>query len=854
MNTHRLSRHFTVILFVAFVAAALFTLSVTPSVLVDKSNVTLSSPVPQFTGHDARDGLDGNEDTLFHSELGVVEGVLQLTLSQPIAVTRIQFIAQRDDAGVPLVQRLPAFVRILSPDIRRSRNGDSLHLANLDTVGGTATFELPPAEAPSSLCLLYAISPADCLTFAECAVYGHSTRIPGVTSRLFKALTCLLLMGIVAWWMTSRFRADSRLGAFTRAWLDQAFVTQQEIMRWLLITPLDRSFLLGTFLLSLSSIAVIYFYKCLHVTGLGVSPFLDGDGLWYMTCVKSMLHKLSWWRMPAFGAPLESDMRDFANPDYVHLLTTCALAKLSGSLAAGLWIYYLAGYGLAFTTSALCFRFFGVNRSLCFVLAFGYAFLPFHFRIGHYALSMYFTVPLGVCAAFALWSHYTLTSSHATKEVDRVQSRARAVLINGCVLLCDSAMAFGGAYYCIWYLLVLLYGAVYTFLSTSTIRVKTRACLSFFTHAALTIALFKCALYPFESITRDQGPNPESVSARSPIESDLYASSLTYLICPSVQSRLASSFGKTSFPPFVTALPTGENIDCYIGVPGSVGFLLACFAILKGMQNPMRVAFGSVPAMRFLSPLVLYIFLWMTYGGFNSIFAHVVTPQIRCWSRLTVLLSFVTTAIFGLCVSLAWDRLFSEGSREFRSLGTAAVVIVLGSLIAATQFPESVRPAAAMEWAATEKAYREFFSSVQVRNQTDGSRRILILPYMGHPEVVPPADIKHYEYYLPYLFMDNVAFSYGGCRGRPAGEVYRSLSSLQPHQMVSAAGKLGFTGILICRPLTYSELFMGIQAALDGQTPITSRGEKWAYFDLPSVETESGLSEEDILDIAAGLW
>ena len=855
MNTDSLARNVIAILFVALVGAAFLLLTLTPPVLVDKSGVTLSSPVPQFTGHNARAGLDGNEDTLFHSELGVVEGVLQLNLSQPIAVTRIQFFAQRDGAGTPLLQRLPAFVRTLNPEARYSRNGAALLPANLDPVNGTATFELPPTEAPSSRCLLYAISPADCLTFAECTVSGHSSIIPGLASRLFVPACCCFVLGILAWWIATRFTKDRTLAFLSRTWLHRSLLWVPARRRTLYRMPADSRFVLTTILCAMACCAVIYLYKGLHITGLWVSPFYHGDGLWFMAQMKSMMEEPRWWLLPSFGAPLQADMRDFPTPDYLHIVIIQLLTWLCGAAEPAFWLYYVGSFGLTYALAAFTFRRLGVCAWLLHILACGFAYLPYHFiRMGHYCLSMYYTLPLAVLATTALRPTPGLAPAGTCDGPAARPSAGR--LGPAGVFVCDAISAFSGAYYCFWYLLLLAYGAAFALVAPLPLRTRLGITGRYLLHVGITVLLFKVGLQPFEAVRHQQGPNPEGVSHRLPLESDLYATSLVLLITPSVVSRLAALVGKTSFPPFATALPTGESVGAYVGVPATLGIFLACLVIMRGIQRrPFRQAAEDDSAddvLRFLAPLVLYLFLWTTFGGFNALFAQLVTPQIRCWNRLSVLLSFVAAGVFGLEMSKWVDGLTGRWPREGRSLLVTVIGLTLATCIAVTQLPSWTVTEVASRHRELDDAAKVYFGGIAARPAHAGRPQVLMLPYMAHPEVASPDQIEHYAYFLPFMHSDGVRWSFGGCRGRPAGEVYKMLATRPPAEMLPVARRLGYTGILVCRPDVYGTVVREVAETLGGQRPALSADGHWAYFDLPGSIDPEGLSPQAALEIAAG--
>jgi hypothetical protein len=70
--------------------------------------------------------------------------------------------------------------------------------------------------------------------------------------------------------------------------------------------------------------------------------------------------------------------------------------------------------------------------------------------------------------------------------------------------------------------------------------------------------------------------------------------------------------------------------------------------------------------------------------------------------------------------------------------------------------------------------------------------------------------------------------------------------------MLAAARRLGFTGILICQPSYYQDLLQAIATELGDIDPLMSVDGTWAYFDLEHSHHAGTLTEEAVLDIAAG--
>ena len=820
----------------------------------------VTTTITQYPPHAALGGFDNDVNTLFHSALGTAAGSVTLTVEHPITLTSLRFVAQRDTEGQTLLNRLPCFISIRCLADREGHGGSTPLISPLiDVASGSATLSLHRYRLTGRTFTVYLRSRADCISFSECHLRGVSADRRGTVGLVMQAAGAAILLAICA---AAALRGRSRLPSPLHPYLAIPFRT----LTWarafacfasLLKTTITPSVGHGVACGAVACAALAYFATGLHISGIDCTGIQGGDGLWFLATLKSAVNDFRWWRLADFGAPLFSDMRDFASPDFLHLFVTVTLSTVFGGVERAFWLYYIASFSITYVISFVAYRRLSIAVPIAHVLAFGYAFLPYHvIRLGHYALSMYFTLPLAVLATASLT---TLPVSLATG--DHVFSQKRKYLRVGTlrswisIVAVDCLMAVGGAYYCVWYLLLLAYAAVFNLVSSAPPRQRIINCSRTCLHVGITIGVFAFATFPFRSIIDELGPNAEGVSKRLVLESDVYATSLAFMITPSIQSRLSQVLGKTSFPPFSTILPPGESIGAYIGMPGSLGLLMSCIAILCYVQRKPRDTCSTTCAdamSRFLAPLTLYLFMWTTFGGFNAVFANLVTPQIRCWNRLSVLLSFVAAGVFGIAISRTLELVRRHTLAEVYSIVLTLVVTTLVSCIAISQLHPWTNAEGAALRRTIDQQSREYFASIAARSVHRGRPMILQLPYMAHPEAASPEGIAHYAYFLPYLHSDGMRFSFGGCRGRPAGEVYRLITSHAPPKMLAVARKLGFTGILICEPSIYQELLEGIATGLGDIEPLMSVDGKWAYFDLEtSCHTET-LTDEAILDIAAG--
>ena len=145
-----------------------------------------------------------------------------------------------------------------------------------------------------------------------------------------------------------------------------------------------------------------------------------------------------------------------------------------------------------------------------------------------------------------------------------------------------------------------------------------------------------------------------------------------------------------------------------------------------------------------------------TKGGLGSVVALFLTPQIRTWSRLVVLIG-----LFGLLAVGLW---LTPGPRRSapRRLAVAAGVILLGVL-------DQTNPGVAPDYQALRATQQDRARAFTDRACASPRRRrcaVFQLPVTRFPEEPPPGRMGDYDHLLPALASPaDLAWSYGAMRG-----------------------------------------------------------------------------------------
>ena len=810
---------------------------------------TIRTDIPQLAPNTAYQGFDDNEQTVFHSQLNMSSGNIFIDFPQPVKFSMIEFLPQPGGEG--LSARLPRIVQIRAKNKNDSQAMDIATLAiDKPTVAGRYAYTIPIMTRRFDCFIVELLGGSDYMTFSELRLFDlPAFRISGNHKAFSYCLAVVIfflvffLFDIIVNFLFL-MKDASGIGADLRP---------KEPGGWsFFIASLTKDgysihFFIICMILAICCSLLAYVVMGLHWSGMWHAGFDSGDGLWMLATIKNAIHHVYWWWYPDLGAPLVSDMRDFPVPEYLHMFILILIGKLSQSAEFAWWLYYVCSFGLTFFFTSLLLRRLGISTLPLLILSFCYAFIPYHtMRLGHYGLSLYYTLPIGLygivllyvnCAGFIL-----KPDSPSFPQLFRHSLKTSVI-----VLVIDAIMCAGGAYYFIFYLLLLTAACVFVTLNSGNLIRRFYSFCIYASHIAFSIILFKLMLLPFESIN-SSGANLQRVSHRFIIESDIYATSLMWLIFPSRGTFFSSWINLKDFP---TAIAITENVFAFIGIPASIGLLLSFFIIITrlGYTRNMskNIQLSQHKLILLMSFLLVFIFMWSTYGGFNALFAYIVTPQIRCWNRLSILLSLLGICLFGLLFDYAWNNI--QRFLRFPKMVLSILLLTLLAIVCVTQFGRFTTKESAMSRVEADKSGFRFFTKLEGRPAHCGRPQVLNLPFLGHPEALPPEGVGHYEYFFPYMHTNNIRWSFGGCRGRPAGDAYERLCQLPPAKLIIAARRLGFTGILVARPTQYRTLTDSLTGALGSPPDLVSDDNRWAYFDLPGSLDSKGISTDETFKI-----
>ena len=211
------------------------------------------------------------------------------------------------------------------------------------------------------------------------------------------------------------------------------------------------------------------------------------------------------------------------------------------------------------------------------------------------------------------------------------------------------------------------------------------------------------------------GPRP---ATRSPLESERYAGRLIDLALPWEGHRVDALAALTQTYQ-AAGRPVVETVA--LGVVGLVGVTAL---LLVGLR---RLATGRTmpPRLTLWAALLVVAGLFYTAGGLGSVVALVATPQLRTWSRLSLVI-----LLLGL---LAVGHWLSQPAPTGPGVALAAAVLLVGVL-------DQTNPGRAPDYAGIQRRTADLRAyTTTLAKATEPGCGVLQLPVMQFPEgAIPP--------------------------------------------------------------------------------------------------------------------
>lgn len=541
-------------------------------------------------------------------------------------------------------------------------------------------------------------------------------------------------------------------------------------------------------------------------------PFVyEGDGLFYSALIKAILKNGWYLNNPFLGAPYGAQMHDFPQPDNFNYFLIKVMGWVCPDWAAVFNTFFLLTFPFTTFAALYVFRRFGVGRGPATLGALLYTYTFFHMsrNLHHLQYTAYYMVPLMVMVMLWICTGQ-LSIESIKKELATGPFWKTKWFWSFLILLLVSST--GGAYYSFFGMMILVSVAIY-------IAIRRRSWKQALVPIAASAVLFGAFLVNIApNLIYRMKNGASSATMRLPGEAEFYGLKIAQLLVPANEHRI-KLFAQIKTRYNATPL-SNENADSSLGIMGSLGFLfLIAWALYRNERADDQQPIGIF---NHLSILNISAVLIGTIGGFGSLFAHLIMPQIRAYNRISVYIAFFSLFTFILLLDALFQKYFQTRRGNIISYTLIAVLILLGVL---DQTKKYILP----DFKVTKAEYDaddEFIKRIEA--QTAPGSMVFQLPYYSFPEGMS------YDHLRAYLHSDKLRWSYGAIKGRSSDAWQLSTTALPTVEMIQTISAAGFAGVYIDRN-GYPDHGAQIEAdisALAETPPLISKQERFVYFDL----------------------
>lgn len=555
-------------------------------------------------------------------------------------------------------------------------------------------------------------------------------------------------------------------------------------------------------------------------------PFAyNGDSLYTGMMIKGLINN-GWYLHNSFvGMPTGSNLYDFPMTDNLSFLVLKILSLITSNYGLILNLFFLLTFPLTTLTSLYALRHFKVSNANAITASILFTFLPYHFFRGesHLFLAAYFVVPLITMVILWVYSDDYFLICFENNRIKKFVFNYKSVIsIIICLLVASS-----GVYYAFFSCFFLLVAGITTGVHRKNLyHLIVSLSLIVVVSFGVLINISPTIIYRLE-----QGVNNE-VARRSPGEAEAYGLKIDQLLLPVSGHRLAYIANKkeayNSMAPLVN-----ENDFSSLGVIGGLGFLFSIGWILLGKSYNANNLYTS------LSELNVSALLLGTVGGFGSLFAILISPEIRAYNRISIFIGFFSLLVLFLLFDYLSQRLFNKS--KLSKMSYYAIVILLLIFGVADQTNNSFVPA----YAAIKTEYNNDADFVKtIETTVPKGSMVFQLPYFPFPENPPLYNLPDYDLFKGYLHSDTLKWSYGAVKGREGDFWQQAVSSKPVDQMVQTLAFAGFNGIYLDRN-GFADNGKDIEAKIIGVLkvkPLVSSNNRLVFFNM--VDYNKGLKQK----------
>jgi hypothetical protein len=530
----------------------------------------------------------------------------------------------------------------------------------------------------------------------------------------------------------------------------------------------------------------------------------SSDSLLALMQSKSTVDNGWWWSNSMLGAPFVLDELAFPANSNVDQAIVWTVSRFIRNAAASVTLAWAIMIMLSGMSATWCTRMLGVSGINSILAGTLFALSPYalYRNIDHFWMVIYL-VPFPCAAALRLASG---------RPPARWFWKGCGGLLAGCALL-----GFNYVYYAFFACFVVGIAALAGCLASRDARILGAGAVCVALMMGTTLLNLAPSLYSW-----NRHGKPLILRDKVPAESEVYGLKIRQLISPAFQHR---------FPPFrkwvdkeaAAQFPVEtENMTSRLGLIGTIGFLgLLGLVFVPGAAS--RLSAG--PTLLGASQLTIAAVLLATIGGFGSLFALLVSPEIRAYNRICPFIEFFSLT----AIALAMDALFKTRDRRL----VAAVIVLALGLVDQRMAALSLN----IQYAGIAAEIHPLEAFVrQLESRLPDRAMVLQLPFRTYLNDGGIARMKAYDHLKLYVVSHSIHWSYPALSNdqvRWQLAAARLDRRLLPYQLVVE----GFAAVVIDR-YGYDDNGAAVMADIGaglGRNDVIAQTDRYIAFDIRSL-------------------
>lgn len=484
----------------------------------------------------------------------------------------------------------------------------------------------------------------------------------------------------------------------------------------------------------------------------------DGVALYQFSQTTRWFGWFTW--NPDIGYPFGMDHAHFPAPELRMWALLRLLVQVTDDAILALNAFYLIGFSTVGASAYLLLHATVRTDWIAVPLAVSTATVPWHFdRFQHALLADYSAVPLGLLLCYLMWSGWW----------DHSRGRLALALAVGVFI------GSGGVYFSFYALLALTPVALWrwwTHRGSPELRRTLTADAAVLAIIPLTLGV---CLLAHSSLARTPAAELPAF-ARNPEESLVNAGNILTLFTP--------------WP--ISGGPGGEEGDALYNVLGAISVVVSLaagvwvIAVRLAKDPNARLPERAGETLPWLG-MLLWMLLWFL-PGMGLLFAHLVSPNLRSWGRVSLEILFVSTVISAILLA-GWAK----------SRGQVPAAGALLSLIVALQLVPDHRAFLAPWGAQLDEAAVSYRSAVLAT--LPPRCPVLQVPLLTYPEgfPLPTPHMGVYDHMWTQVYIPELRWSFGVVGGTVAGQAVaaRYPRGGEPSTVVDRAREDGYCAVQI---------------------------------------------------------